>query len=169
MQSLSEESNESMEHQKKQEKEGFAQGESEPYDASVQYDIEHTPAYQFFASSLNNPEKFRQSAKPHTRENRKAIFHHRMPDGKLVFCGYRKLTPYEEAILNAKPCARAEPEHSKIAWPKQESNVLAEWKENPSAPAVVKRIPVSQLKTTTFYGDSATLQDVQKDIRKERT
>lgn len=41
----------------------------------------------------------------------------------------------------------------KITWPKQEPSVLVEWKENPSAPAVVKRIPVSQLRTITFYGD----------------
>lgn len=83
-----------MNHEGKIRKDGRAQGEGEPYDASVQYDIEHTQAYRFFAQPLNKPPKFRE-AKPGNRENRKAIFHHDIL-GNLRFCGYeRPKTPID--------------------------------------------------------------------------
>jgi hypothetical protein len=41
----------------------------------------------------------------------------------------------------------------KIKWPKSEATVLVEWKENPATPARVKRVPIHELRTWTFYGD----------------
>lgn len=64
-----------------------------------------------------------------------------------------KLSLFEEAILHAKPSNKPEPDHSKTAWPKREATILAEEKENPGAPVVVKRFAVSELRAWTFYGE----------------
>lgn len=73
----------------------------------------------------------------------------------IVIQKHIRLSPFEEAILHAKPSDKPEPDHSRTAWPKQEATILAELQENPASPAVVTRMKVSELRTWTFYGEEA--------------